>query len=141
MLEDLQLQFYRCMMAVGSGCPIPSLYFETGGTLIQYRILQKKLLFLHHVATLPDDSLTKEVFQVQEELNLPGLVQDYRDFLIKGGITCLTKYSKNQWKALVKSEIAKLNKDDILQKTKGYKKISYEELSKQPFMLQPYMKT
>ena len=140
-LEDLQLQFYRCMMAVGSGCPIPSLYLETGGTLIQYRILQKKLLFLHHVATLPDDSLAKEVFQVQEELNLPGLVQDCRDFLIKGGITCLTKYSKNQWKALVKSEIAKLNKDDILQKTKGYKKISYEELSKQPFMLQPYMKT
>ena len=41
----------------------------------------------------------------------------------------------------MKSEIAKLNKDEILQKTKGYKKISYEELSKQPFMLQPYMKT
>jgi hypothetical protein len=28
-LENLQKDFYRCLFAVGSGCPIPSLYWET----------------------------------------------------------------------------------------------------------------
>ena len=41
-LENLQKQFFRCILAVGSGCPIPSLYWETGGMLIKYRILLKK---------------------------------------------------------------------------------------------------
>ena len=108
---------------------------------MKYRILQKKLLFLHHVATLPDEALAKEVFQVQEELNLPGLIQDCKDFLIRGGITNLSSYSKFQWKNLVKAEINKLNKNDILEKMRGYKKISYHEFAKQPFQLQAYMKT
>ena len=140
-LEDLQLQFYRCLLAVGSGCPIPALYFETGGKLMKYRILQKKLLFLHHVATLPDEALAKEVFQVQEELNLPGLLQDCKDFIIMAGITNFSSFSKFQWKNLVKNEINKLNKNEILEKMKGYKKVSFEEYAKQPFQLQNYMKT
>ena len=44
-LEDIQLTFYRCLLAVGSGCPLPSLYWETGGTLMKYRILKKKNAF------------------------------------------------------------------------------------------------
>ena len=55
-LEKLQLMFYRCLLSVGSGCPIPSLYWETGGIMMKYRIIKKKLLFLHHVTTLPSSS-------------------------------------------------------------------------------------
>ena len=94
-LENLQLQFYRCLLAVGSGCPIPSLYYETGGMLMELRILQKKLLFLHHVATLPDYSLAREVFQVQKELNLCGLLQDCEEFLIERGVTQFSKTLEN----------------------------------------------
>ena len=82
---------------------------------MELRILQKKLLFLHHVATLPDDSLAREVFQVQKELNLPGLLQDCQEFLIERGITKFSNYSKIQWKTFVKAEISKLNKTNILQ--------------------------
>jgi hypothetical protein len=102
-LENIQLNFYRCLLAVGTGCPIPSLYWETGGTLIEFRILKKKLLFLHHVATLPEDTLAREVFEVQKELALPGLLQECQQFLISFGITCIGQYSKPQWKNLVKS--------------------------------------
>ena len=58
-MDKLQQMFYRCLMAVGSGCPIPALYWETGGIMMKYRITQKKLLFLPHVTTLPEDSLAK----------------------------------------------------------------------------------
>ena len=107
---------------------------------MEFRILQKRLLFLHHVATLPEDSLAREVFQVQEDLNLPGLLQDCQEFLVKNGISNFFKYSKTQWKTLVKAEILKLNKARVLQKMIGYKKINYEKHLNEPYQLQPYLK-
>ena len=95
-LEDIQLTFYRCLLAVGSGCPLPSLYWETGGTLMKYRILQKKLTFIHHIATLPSTTLAREVFDVQDKLKLPGLLQECREFLVVNEISDLSKYSLYQ---------------------------------------------
>ena len=86
-LEKLQLKFYRCLMAVGSGCPIPSLYWETGGLMMKWRIIEKKLLFLHHVATLPEGSLAKEILDVQTNLSLPGLAQECQEWLISFNIS------------------------------------------------------
>ena len=64
-LDKLQLMFLRCLLAVGSGCPTPLLLSETGSVKMEYRILERKLLFLHHVATLPDSALAKEIYNVQ----------------------------------------------------------------------------
>jgi hypothetical protein len=70
------------------------------------------------------------LFQVQEELDLPGLLQDCQEFLIERGITKFSNYSKIQWKTFVKAEISKLIKANILQKMMGYKKISYDKTLK-----------
>ena len=75
-LEDIQLRFYRTLFAVGSGCPLPIIYWDTGGILMKYRILKQKLVFYHHLANLPTDSLAGEMFQVQKQMNLPGLVNE-----------------------------------------------------------------
>ena len=93
-LEKLQLMFYRSLLAVGSGCPIPSLYWETGGMMMKYRIIKRKLLFLHHVATLPSDSLAKEILEVQTRLSVPGLVQECQEWLIRFEIVKLEKIFK-----------------------------------------------
>jgi hypothetical protein len=141
-LEDIQLTFYRCLLAVGSGCPLPSLYWETGGTLMKNRILQKKLLFLHHVATLSNDTLAREVYEVQAKLELPGLLKECKEFLVINGITNLSLYSKLQWKSFVIKKIKSMNKDDILNMMKKpYKKISHQEHVNEKFEVQPYLKT
>ena len=72
-LEKLQLKFLRCLLGVGTGCPIPLLYSETGMMLMEYRILQRKLLFIRHVANSGEKSLAREVLTIQAELNLPGI--------------------------------------------------------------------
>ena len=41
-LEKLQLKFYRSMLAVGSGCPLPIIYWDTDGMMIK-----KIVIFLH----------------------------------------------------------------------------------------------
>ena len=61
------------------------------------RILQSKLLLLHHVATLGEDTLAREIFEVQQELNLPGLHLECRDFLVNTGVSDIKKYTSTQW--------------------------------------------
>ena len=138
----MQLKFYRCLLAVGQGCPKPSLYWETGGYLMRNRILKSKLLLLHHVSTLGKDTLAREVIDIQMELNLPGLYKECKEFLVKVGVTDLTKFTSLQWKKLVKTEVYKLNRNDVLnQMRKPYNKIKYEEHINSEMELQPYLKT
>ena len=124
-LEDIQKRFYRCLMSVGSGCPIPSLYLETGGILMSNRILLRKLLFLHHLATLPETSLAKEVYDLQTQLNLPGLVSECHEFLRDQEFVAIHKYSKFQWKSKIKKIILEKNKDDLIKMSQKYKKINF----------------
>ena len=140
-LENIQLKFYRTLLAVGKGCPIPVLYWETGGLLMKYRVLKKKLLFLHHLTILPENSLAAEVFRVQERLKLPGLARECEDFLIRFRITNVSSYTPLQWKNFVRRQISQMNQEEILQKMQKYKKISYKEFEGRQFEPQPYLKS
>ena len=57
-LEQLQTRFLKNLLAVGSGCPTPLLMCESEAILMEHRILQKKLLFLHHLESLPSSGLS-----------------------------------------------------------------------------------
>ena len=71
------------------------------------------------------------IVQVQNKLELPGLLSECKDFIVVNGVTDLSKYSKLQWKSMVDRIIQLMNKDDILNMMKKpYKKISYQEHSK-----------
>ena len=125
-LEDIQKRFYRCILSVGAGCPTPSLYIETGGMLMRNRILLRKLLFLHHLATLPETSLAKEVYNIQNQLNLPGLASECEEFLRDHEIVAVHKFTKFQWKRKIKRIIFDKNKDDLIKMSRRYKKISFD---------------
>ena len=108
--------------------------------MMEYKILQKKLLFLHHVATLPDTALAKEIYIVQTELALPGLVKECNEFLVKFNITNIHNYTKGQWKNLVKTKIIELNKDDLLVQIRGrFKKLSFDKLKEESYKIKPYL--
>ena len=48
-LNELQLKFYRIILATPRSCPIPALMWETGGCLMEHRIAIKKIMFFHHL--------------------------------------------------------------------------------------------
>ena len=87
---------------------------------MKHRILHSKLLLLHHVATLGEDTLAREIYEVQKELNLPGLHLECRGFLVNTGVTDLKKYTPTQWKKFVKTEVLKANRNDILNLMKNH---------------------
>ena len=122
---------------------MPLLLWDTGTLLMEFRILQRKLIFLHHLTNLPNDALAKEVLDVQIKLGLPGIAQECAEFLSRFGMHDLTLYSKQQFKRLVRVKINELNKSKLLQliKDKNYKKVNYSEIEKENFEMKSYFKT
>ena len=141
-LEGLQMNFLRTILGVGKGCPIPLLFSETGTLLMEYRILQSKLVFLHHLEQLPDSSLAKQVYTTQIKHGLPGIAIECQDFFAKFEIVDLKSYSKLQFKRLVKSKVRELNKSKLLElaRVKQYKKVVLDELKLNDFKLKPYFR-
>ena len=72
-LDDLFHFFCRTIFRVSVSCPIPSYYIETGSLMFSNQILQKKLLFIRHLANLPEESLGRIVIEEQIKNGLPGL--------------------------------------------------------------------
>ena len=110
-LDKIQLKFLRVALAVGTGCPIPMLYAETGTMLMVNRVLQRKILFLHHVATLSPGTLGRQVYDWEMECgnDQANLVNECQPFLIEFGITNIQTYSKYQFKKLIGRKIFSKN--------------------------------
>ena len=70
------------------------MHWECGGLTMDNRILMKKLMFLHHVANLPQTALAWQIYQAQKRMELPGLCQECSDYLTKFEIVQLSGYSK-----------------------------------------------
>jgi hypothetical protein len=140
-LDNLQNLFYRVLLQVPTGCPIPIMYWDCSGFLMQNRILKKKLMFLHHVATLEPDSIAHQVYCVQKRLMLPGLVEECGDILAELQICDISKYSPGQWKTLISKKMLDKNTKDLLDNMKkNYKKIDHNMMREEKFQIKPYMK-
>ena len=77
---------------------------------MKYRILQNKLNLLPHVATLPENSLTREIYEIQSKYSTPGLVSEFEAFLVRHDITNLSDCRKYQQKKFIKELIKDENK-------------------------------
>ena len=102
-------------------------------------IAQKSLLFLHHLSTMEEeDSLAKEVLQVQSRLAFPGLLKECEEYLVMFGVCDIRKYSDLQWKTFVKNNIKDLKQ--LLDWMKSsYKKLDHKIFNKEEFKLKPYL--
>ena len=140
-LDNLQNLFYRVLLQVPTGCPIPMMYWDCAGFSMQNRILKKKLMFLHHVATLDKDSIAHQIYCTQKRLMLPGLVEDCSEMLAKWQVCDITEYTPGQWKTLVSKKMEEKNTNDLLENMKrNYKKIDHNIMKKEKFEIKPYMK-
>ena len=80
-LNGLYSQFFSSIFRI-SGCPRPSFYFQTGTNTVANTLLHRKLVFWHHLKTLPDGSLAKMAVDLKMNNNgLKGTVcSEIKDF-------------------------------------------------------------
>ena len=138
-LDKLQLKFLRIVTGVGKGCPIPILLYHTGTLSMENRIMIKKATFLKHVASLPRGTISRDVFDTQCLQNI-GLVAEVVPFLEKLGLSNFESFTKHQFRKILKRRVTDLNKQQLLEMSRKYKKISYESLSKDDFCVNEYFK-
>ena len=84
-------------------------------------ILQKKLMFYHHLSNLPVNSLAGEVFRIQKENNEEGIITECSEHLLRIGNPNPLEDSKRVWKAKISKYIVQKNKMNYWTKSKHIK--------------------
>ena len=98
-------------------------------------------MFLHHVATLDQDSIAYQVYHTQKRLMLPGLVEECSEMLAELQVCDITQYSPGQWETLVSKKMMDKNTNDLLENMKrNYKKIDHNVMKEDKLEIKSYMK-
>ena len=87
-----------------------------------------------------DDSLAKEVYLLQKELQLPGLVDECVKFLASFSLSLdeMTSFNKYQWKRIINDKIHGKKENELRDHLQKYKKFNFDET--EPYELKPYLK-
>ena len=109
---------------------------------MKFRIIMNKLNFLWHLNNLEEKSLANEIFQVQRDAKMPGLVRECCEWIEILELPDLFKenITKAQWKNRVRKAIEKYNEDDLRKKMKAFSKLKNSEMIKEHCQTKPYVK-
>ena len=110
-LDSLQKTLLRSLLCVPTSTPGPAINWDTGFISVNYRVFQKKLLFLFHLKHLDETSLANEIFELQKKFNTPGFVIEGRRLLERFSLPNIIDQkhpiSQLQWRKMVQSAIHK----------------------------------
>ena len=106
---------------------------------MQNRISLRKVLFYHHITTLPEHNLAKDCLLAQKG-KLPGIATEMFDILNSWNITNVESYTKWSFKRFMKMKIARKNTDELFEWSKGYKKINLDSYEVD-LKIKDYLKT
>ena len=99
----------RCLLSVPNSTPLAALNWDCGMLSMEYRVLYKKILFLHYLVYLDENTLAKQMFCAQKEFNFPGFVSEGRELLRMFDLPNIVDESiavtKLQWKTMVRKAI------------------------------------
>ena len=112
-------------------------------TLMEFRIMEKKLTFFHHLLTLPKSSLAAEIFTTQLEHNLPGLGEEVEKMIENfhlPPVSEIKKMKRTTWKKIVKKKIKEENNKEILKIMEKSKKLENSDLLMEPVERKDYLK-
>ena len=118
-LEDIQYLLLQRIFNVPRTTPHAALRWDTATISIEMQIAKRKMLFLHHLINLDENSLAKEIFDVQQADNLPGLVSECKALIkqlklpniFEKKVSC--GLSKLSWKRLVNHAVCDYEQSNL----------------------------
>merc|ERR1719509_542175 len=75
-LNKLQNWFLRMALQVGQGAPLTALAWESGCLDMGLRVAIEKVMFVHHLKSLEEETLAKMIYNEQRQHNWPGLFKE-----------------------------------------------------------------
>ena len=142
-LESLQKTLLRSLLCVPTSTPGPAINWDTGFISVNYRVFQKKLLFLFHLKHLDETSLANEIFELQKKFNTPGFVNEGRRLLERFSLPNIIDekhpISRLQWKKMVKSAIHENYEKELKLQISTSSKLREGPMAAENFEEKPYL--
>ena len=93
------------------------------------------------LATLPETSLWREFYEIQNSHNFPSIVTQCKEYLDRWKVGEIRNYSKVQFKRMIRKKMLVQNFEDLSDRAKGLKKVNIENYDKSEFKLKDYFKS
>ena len=146
-LESADISFWKKCLNSHSKTAKELYYLETGTIEIKYIIAKRRLMYLHHILTRPDDELIYKVYNIQRISPSKGdffcLLQSERE---KYGIQFtdeeISSMSKNRFKQIVNTQVRKFAYTSLIQRAMSHSKSTKiaEKSTYKNFKIQSYLK-
>ena len=119
-----------------------AMYWELGFVLSEYRIMESKLRFIHHLVHLDEKSIAFKVFEEQKKMKCNSLYREGREFLAILNLkeNDIKVNNKKQWARMLRQRVMEKNRSVLLDKAKEYKKIDFMTMKEEEFELKNYFK-
>ena len=112
---------------------------------MENRVLKSKMLFLHHLVELDDESLAKQIFTKQKEKNLIGPARELREILNQLKLPNIFdqkfQLSRKQWNQKVKKAIEDKEKDEVIKKLHKCSKLKGDNILDETFGKKKYLES
>ena len=134
----------RCLLSVPDSTPIAALNWDCGMFSVEYRVIQKKILFIHYLVHLDEETLAKQIFSTQKKFSLPGFVNEGRNLLNLFNLPNIVDndiaVSKLQWKNLVRTAIQSKFEEDLQSRIKKSSKLKHGPMCGENFEVRDYIR-
>ena len=99
-------------------------------------------MFANLLVNQKEDSLAYQMMKIQNELNLPGLVFECKQYIVDLKLPNIfeERIKKNAWKKKVKESIVRENEKELKQDMQTFKKLKQSELINEKFGMRKYVK-
>ena len=142
-LENLQNILLRCLLSVPTSTPAAALNWDFGFISVEYRVSLKKIMFIYYLVNLDREALASEIFQIQREHNLPGLVKEGKEllqyFCLPNIIDESCPFTKQQWKQKAKKAVYSKFEENLKVKISGYSKLKDGPMMSERFEEKSYL--
>ena len=115
------------------------MYWDLHMLTISHQILKEKLNLYYHISSLPKNSLSYQILQIQIHLNLPSIYGEVFPFLNRHEISDVTAFTKKEWKMFISRAIHSENRDFLIQTSQKYKKIDHLTLACEKYEFKDYL--
>ena len=141
-LSQVDEYLLRSILGAPSKTPKEALYLETGCVPIKFILKMRRLMYLHHILSRPQEELIRKFYEAQKCKMSKGdwaktAEENLKELKMKMTDEKISQISKHKFKRILKKNIYKEAFDELIEKKDSHSKMSetkYDKLEPQSYL-------
>ena len=139
---NLQFTMLRFIFSTPASTPKAALLWDTGILPMEQQIELKKMMFLHHLSTLPEGTLANQIYTQQKENHFPGLVTECLKLVEKYDLPNIIggdNSAKDVYKNMIKTKLKESVSDKLKHEIESMSKLESINAKSENYEAKPYL--